>query len=131
MDGDLTDIERAALVSALDLVLSHRGVEVCATSWGKQLGDGLFEFRIRHTADEIASMFGSDSPAAKKGEKVLLRVFCHAYGAKIVLLLHGYDKGEDVSPKRQQKEIAVARRRLTDWQEQQKRQRKEERKGRT
>lgn len=91
MDSDLTDIERAALLSALDLVLSHRGVDVCGTSWGKQLGDGLFEFRIRHTAEEIASMFGAHSSAARNGDKVLLRVLCHAYGAKIVLLLHGYD----------------------------------------
>lgn len=97
---------------------------MCGTSWGKRLGEGVFEFRVRHTADEIEKMFGSESPAAKKGEKVLLRVFCHAHGSKIVLLLHGYDKGEDVSDKRQQKEIAVARRRWTEWKERQKRKRK-------
>ena len=35
---------------------------------------GLFEFRLRE-------------------ENVLLRVFCHAHGSKIVLPLSGYDKG--------------------------------------
>lgn len=130
MDDDLTDTERAALLSALDHVLSHRGIEVCGTEWGKQLGEGLFEFRIRHSADEVEAMFGSGSPQAKGGEKVLLRVFCHAYGAKIVLLLSGYDKGEDPSDKRQQREIKKARRLLSEWQERQKRERKAERRGR-
>ena len=30
------------------------------------------------------------------------------YGDKIVLLLHGYDKGADPSPRRQQREIVEA-----------------------
>ena len=127
---DLTDTERAALLSAFELVLSHRGLEVCGTEWGKQLGDGLFEFRIRHTADEVEAMFGAGSRQAKRGEKVLLRVFCHAYGAKIVLLLSGYDKGDDPSEKRQQKEIKKARVLLAEWEERQKRQRKAKRRGR-
>jgi len=50
---------------------------------------GLFEFRLRDSA-------------------LLLRVFCHAYGDRIVLLLHGYDKGVDPSDKRQAREIAEA-----------------------
>jgi hypothetical protein len=37
---------------------------------------------------------------------VLLRVFCHAYGAKVVLLLNGYDKAADPRDRRQQREIA-------------------------
>jgi hypothetical protein len=119
MDSDLTDLELAALLSALDHVLSHRGIDICGTEWGKQLGDGLFEFRIRHTADEIENMFGEGSGRAPKGASVLLRVFCHAYGAKIILLLNGYDKGEDPSDKRQQREIARARKRLTAFKQRQ------------
>lgn len=115
MDNDLTDIELAALLSALEHVLSHLGVGVCGTEWGKQLGDGLFEFRIRHTAAEIARMHGEDVEGPKRREKVLLRVFCHAYGAKVVLLLNGYDKGADPSERRQQREIATARARLTKF----------------
>ena len=38
MDSDLTDLELAALVSGLEHVLSHRGIDVCRTEWGKQLG---------------------------------------------------------------------------------------------
>lgn len=116
MEKDLTDVELAALLSALEHILSHLGIGVCGTEWGKQLGDGLFEFRIRHTASELARTHGQEPEGAKPAEKVLLRVFCHAYGAKVVLLLHGYDKGADPSARRQQREIAVARKRLTRFQ---------------
>lgn len=112
MESDLTDVELAALLSALEHVLSHLGVGVCGTEWGKQLGGGLFEFRIRHTANEIRRMHGDPVKGGKPAEKVLLRVIGHAYGAKVVLLLNGYDKGADPSERRQQREIAVARSRL-------------------
>ena len=76
---------------------------------------------MRHTAAEIRNMFGGDPPAQpddKEGPpgKVLLRAFCHAYGNRIVLLLGGYDKGENPSTKRQQKEIETARKRLKTFQ---------------
>ncbi|MHB1446617.1 MAG: hypothetical protein ACYCTI_00640 [Acidimicrobiales bacterium] len=123
MDSDLTDIELAALLAGLEHVLSHRGVAVCETEWGKQLGAGIFEFRIRHTAAEIERMFAGGAPGGKSG-KVLLRVFCHAYGSKIILLLNGYDKGADPSERRQQREIGVARKRLAEFQELRARERK-------
>ena len=126
MESDLSDVELAALLSALEHVLSHRGIGVCGTEWGKQLGGGLFEFRIRHTASEIARMHGEPVEGGKP-EKVLLRVFCHAYGAKVVLLLNGYDKGADPSERRQQREIAVARKRLTRFQAERSRSRRKRR----
>lgn len=54
---------------------------------------------------------------------------CHAYGAKIVLLLNGYDKGTDPSEKRQRNEIAPARRRLTEFKQRQARDRAARRRG--
>lgn len=128
MDSNLTDVELAALLSAFEHVLSQRGIDVCGSEWGEQLGEGLFEFRVRHTADEIQAMFGG-APPGGKGSSVLLRVFCHAYGDKIVLLLNGYDKGEDPSEKRQQKEIAVARKRLAEFNGKQARERKTQRRN--
>jgi hypothetical protein len=74
-------------------------------SWGRQLGEGLFEFRVDRTVkpdDEIA-------------EKLVLRVFCHAHGDRKILVLHGYDKGKSQSSRRQQREIDVARSRLASW----------------
>ncbi len=128
LDG-LGAVDLAAILSGLEHVLSHRGVGVCATEWGKQLGDGLFEFRIRHSAAEITRMFGGAAEPGPK-EKVLLRVFCHAYGNKIVVLLHGYDKARDPSGKKQEKEIEVARRRLVAFKQRQQAMRKGLRRGR-
>jgi len=44
----------------------------------------------------------------------LLRVFCHATGDRVILLLGGYDKGKDPARRRQDHEIEVARRRLAE-----------------
>lgn len=129
IDHDLTDVKAAALLAALEHVLSHSGIGVCGTEWGKQLGDGLFEFRVRHTAAEIRRMFSDGASEHRDSGKVLLRVFCHAYGAKIVLLLNGYDKGTDPSEKRQRNEIALARRRLTEFKQRQARDRAARRRG--
>jgi len=132
MDSDLSDIALAALLAGLEHVLSHRGIDVCRTEWGKQLGEGVFEFRIRHTAAEIERMFTDASSIRPEGkhEKVLLRAFCHAYGTKIVLLLNGYDKSGDPSDRRQQREITLARRRLVEFKARQARERKRQRRGR-
>lgn len=59
-------------------------------------------------------------------EKVLLRVFVHFYGDKVILLLGGYDKGVDPKERRQQPEIAEARRLLAQFKERQRRHRRAE-----
>lgn len=118
---DLDRTKELAMIAAIEQILAEQGPNVCRSSWGKQLGEGLFEFRVRHTREEIRRMFDGD-PLAEPGEKegppgkVLLRAFCHAYGNKVVLLLGGYDKGGDASAKRQQLEIATARKRLRAFQ---------------
>jgi len=53
--------------------------------------------------------------------KILLRVFCHAYGDRIVLLLGGYDKGERPSARHQQAQIELAKTRLKTWKARQRR----------
>lgn len=103
--------KKQVLGTAMQKMLQHLGVDVCKTEFGRQLRGGLFEFRLRQDAGAIIDEKGRRVPP----EKILLRVFCHAYGDKVVLLLGGYDKGEDPSPKRQQKEIEEARRRLVKW----------------
>ena len=114
--GELTREQRAALGKAMQHVLGTMGIGVCGTQFGKQLGDGLCEFRLRYNLAELRHRFeGTVAPAdaPDSPEEILLRVFFHAYGDKIVLLLHGYDKGADPSKRRQQREIAEARRRLS------------------
>ena len=58
---------------------------------------------------------GSDAEGTDEGEAVLLRVFFTAYGNRVILLLGGYDKGSDPSKRKQDREIATARKRLQDF----------------
>ncbi|WP_419552514.1 hypothetical protein [Candidatus Poriferisodalis sp.] len=55
---------------------------------------------------------------------MLLRVFIHFHGEKIVLLLGGFDKGRFPKAKRQQREINNARKLLTQFKERQRRERR-------
>jgi hypothetical protein len=55
---ELTAVQRRAIGVALREVLEVEGVGVCRTGYGKQLGDGLFEFRLRHDAAEILRSVG-------------------------------------------------------------------------
>lgn len=114
--NSLSDFKFMALDAAIERVLSVRGLDLVRTEWLKALGRGLCEFRVRHDADEILHMFGGDPPqVAAPAEKVLLRVFVHFYGDKVVLLIDGYDKGEDPKQRRQQQKIAEARRLLAQF----------------
>lgn len=111
----LSETKRDAVVSALTHVLARLGTDVCETEWGRNLGRGLYELRIRHTAAEIAAMFADGAKGAKAGEAILLRVFFGTHGRRVILLLGGYDKGKEPSERRQRQEIETARRRLADF----------------
>lgn len=130
MEGDLGDVQHDALVEAIRQVLARLGLDVCKTEWGKALGGGLYEFRVRHTAAEVRSMFGGAPPGAKEGERVMLRVFFHPYGSRIILLLGGYDKGRDPRDRRQDREIEAARKRLKAFKAREAAKRREARRGR-
>ena len=106
---ELTLAKRQALGYAMQVVLQRLGVAVCGTEFGKQLGGGLFEFRLRSDLRDRV-------PIGAETGRILFRVFCHAHGDRLILLLAAYDKGEDPSPRRQNTEIALARARLRDWQ---------------
>lgn len=56
---DLSDTAFSALDAALNHVLAARGIGLVSTEWLKALGKGLHEFRVRHTAEEIAHMFAA------------------------------------------------------------------------
>jgi hypothetical protein len=69
--------------------------------------------RICLTLRGIAAQAGAELPAGINPDlKILLRVFFAVEGARIVLLLRGYDKGADPSGKRQDREIKLARTRF-------------------
>jgi putative component of toxin-antitoxin plasmid stabilization module len=88
--------KKAAMIAAVEAYLGEMGLDVCGTEHGKQLGDGLFELRVR-------------------GDGIVLRLFCHAYGERIILLLGGYDKGVRPSARHQQRQIEKARQRLRSF----------------
>lgn len=115
----LSPTKRRAAAAALEMILAVDGPAVCASPWGKHLGQGLFEFRLRHSEQEIRTIRGErpSSPAgqAPSSEKVVLRLFCHAYGDRVIVLLGAYDKGRDPSPRRQRREIEQARKRLREF----------------
>jgi len=112
----LDEITWEAADNAIRDVLEVRGLSLSKTSWLDPLGGGLYEFRIAHTAKQIDELYAGAKKRRPKGpNEVLVRVFVHFYGAKICLLLGGYDKLDDVSKKRQDREIATARRRLAEW----------------
>jgi phage-related protein len=123
---DLDASKRASAIAAIETVLTRFGLDVCSTEYGKQLGEGLFELRIRHDAGVLRRRFGEDADdeaPSRVGGEVLLRVFCHAYGDKIILLLGAYDKGVSPAPRRQSREIEQARKRLRLFKLRQKRER--------
>lgn len=119
--SDLSEGAIDALDLALELVLKVRGIDLVSTEWLKPLGGGLHEFRIRHDASEVARMFGGSPQQGQKCDRVLLRVFVHFHGDRVVLLLGGYDKGKDPKPRRQEREIRRARRLLQQFRDQQRR----------
>jgi hypothetical protein len=109
----LDPYRRLVLDAAVAGFLGRQGHNVCGTEWGKALGAGLYEFRVRRSLATICQEAGIVAPeAANADQRVLLRVFFAVEGAKIVLLLSGYDKGADPSGRRQDKEIKLARKLL-------------------
>ena len=114
----LTEHKRAAAMRALSIVLADQGIGVVQSEFGKALGGGLYEFRIRYSARGIVEKF-RPGMTARLGpfpdDAVLLRVFFHPHGDRLILLLAAYDKGADPSEKRQQREIKIARKRLHAW----------------
>jgi hypothetical protein len=115
IDHDLSATQRRAVMAALRHLLATEGVGICASEHGRHLGHGLFELRIRHDEQTTLRKAGLSDPTETTHASVLLRVFCHAMGDRVVLLLGGYDKGRHPSLRRQAREIAVARRRLAEY----------------
>ena len=115
----LPEYEQAVLFAAVENVLQVHGIDICSGEWGKPLGGGLFEFRIRMPLHRILAAAGDDRMRDSSREhSVLLRVFCTFHGSKVIVLFHGYDKKRDPSSKRQQREIARARALHERWKRQ-------------
>lgn len=115
---DLSVRQRRLLGVAMFHFLQRYGAEVCSSEFGKALGGGLYEFRVRHDLPELLRRAGIEhGPTGPGGsrERVLLRVFFSVHGDRVVVVLGGYDKAKAPGVRRQQAEIATARARLADW----------------
>jgi hypothetical protein len=77
----------------------------------------LYEFRLDQDAEQILRRSGKEPKREPDEGKILLRVFFHPHGNKLILLLSGYDKGERTSKAHQQEEIDAARKLLGHWKE--------------
>lgn len=95
--NDLSPQKRRFIGFAMSEVLQEHGPDVCETEWGKWLDSNIFEFRARDV------------------DQITLRVYCHAAGDRLILLLHAYDKGEQPSKQHETKQIETAKKRLTEW----------------
>jgi putative component of toxin-antitoxin plasmid stabilization module len=108
--------KRRAMGVAMFEILQHQGPHVVATNFGKAVAGGIFEFRLDQDATQILARRGKQTRAsALEPAKILLRVFCHAHGDRIILLLAGYDKAERPNARYQQAQIDLARTRLRAW----------------
>jgi hypothetical protein len=126
----LPPTKRIALEVAIQLVLARRGLAVVETEFGRALGGGLYEFRLRWPADEVRRKVEDvSSGAAGRPEKILLRVFFCTSGRKVILLLSGYDKAKDPGHRRQERQIAQARKLQAAHQEAERRRTREPRSG--
>jgi hypothetical protein len=122
--GKLDEYEQAVVDAVISNILEPLGMTICDTEWGKALGGGLYEVRIRRKLSAIRT-WGAANKAAEPvsaGERsVLLRLFVAFQGDRVVVLFQGYNKGKDPSARRQAKEIETARKHLRAWKSQQKR----------
>ena len=86
--------KQVVIKESLQAQLVRRGTGVCSDDWGRALGGGLYELRMRQ-------------------RRVLLRVFFAPIAERRLLVLGGLDKGRHA--KRQTAAIQACRNRLAEW----------------
>ncbi len=114
---ELDDAKFEALQAAIEEVLAVNGSALIGTKWMHKVvnGDGVYEFRIDNDEGQIQARTGTSDPDVDDDMEVdvLVRVFFIFDGQRVILLLSAYDKGEDDSARRQNREIEEAKRRAT------------------
>ena len=96
-------------------------VPVVAQGGREETGPPPTPGRSRQVTDPGVRVGGDAPKVAAPAAKIPLRVFVHFHGERLILLLGGYDKGDDPTSRRQRREIAVARRRLAQFKTRQRR----------
>ncbi len=127
--NDLTPTQRRALGSAMRHVLQQHGLDVCDGHWGSWVETNIAEFRLHMTGEEVVNAGWATADQIDTSETVFLRVFFHAHGDKIILLLEGYDKGAAPAKSIQTEKIKIAKLRLTAWRLREQKAKKARRRG--
>ncbi|RKG70189.1 hypothetical protein D7V80_06280 [Corallococcus sp. CA054B] len=115
MTEELSPAQRRAVTAALEELVAPMGPDIVGTEFGKNLGGGVIELRLRQDAAQLLKRVGKpprEPHPEDMGEEILLRIFFHPHGRKRALVLHGYDKGRNTSKRYQQQQIAIAEARL-------------------
>ena len=95
--------------AALTEILAREGANVCRTGFGKALGQGLYEFRIRQSVGTLWRKVGKHELAGGKDKHLLLRIFFAVEKHGVVVLLGAYDKKANASARFQNQQIRRAR----------------------
>ena len=109
----LTPAKQRTLEASIDKILLVHGFELVDGDLVKNLGGGLYEFRVGPNTTRMMNKAGLESKIPH--QKIVIRVFVSFEVDRIVVLLGSYDKGANDSKSKQQSEIAKARQLLKDW----------------
>lgn len=118
MREELSPSERRALGLAMRHYLQAEGASLSHNKrFCEPVGDGVYEFKLRYNLKDLTRRL--KLPYKRTGsedtEDMMLRVFFHQHGDKVVLLLHGYDKGANPGVRHQQAQIKLAKERKDRW----------------
>ena len=105
--NDLDLAAQIALRATLTLVGETNDIRHLPRKLIKQLHSGLGELRIGKTLKEALKTASAEKPKSLSAVPglILLRVFFAEFSNESLLVLSGYDKGADPSPRKQQAEI--------------------------
>jgi hypothetical protein len=101
---------------ALDLILLKEAISLARTPWLKSLGGSLWEFRIGPSAKAVLSKAGDSTIKFEQNCKVLVRVYC-TFKTRQIIVFGLYDKQRYGAGARQSKSIAMARKKLLTFKE--------------
>ena len=109
----LTPAKQRTLEASIDKIMLVHGFELVDGDLVKNLGGGLYEFRVGPTTTRIMNKAGLESKIPH--QKIVIRVFVSFEADRMIVLLGSYDKGANDSKSKQQSEIAKARQILKAW----------------
>jgi hypothetical protein len=109
----LTPIKQRTLEASIDKILLIHGLELVDGDLIKNLGGGLYEYRVGPTTTRMMKRAGEGGKDVH--QKIALRVFLSFEGSRLITILGSYDKGANDSKSKQQSAIANSRRLLRVW----------------